>query len=329
MEKRGQSGNVLLILIFGLFLACAGGAYFFWSGGSSAKVGHNQKAAYDEAVSRLEQAMADSKSLDNSLGRNSSSFSCLFTANADCKNQGGTFLLYPAGEKGQPVSQMASDSGLTVEGAACKGYPSENCPVHVETTWQPVCAPNNCENTRSLRVTGKVTFHGSAGETPLEWSRQETYNPVVQLSQAVTCERGGGVWYNTECLTPAQVSERQLASSDGRRGARDGARHEAVQPAAALPTPAEAQVPQRFQCPDKIVVQDQVYPIQQISEDRAQVSVQAMSCPAEGVFDVFIFQCAAKSDPTFPGEGQWIQVEAVMAPACDASGHSLGENIRF
>jgi hypothetical protein len=80
-------------------------------------------------------------------------------------------------------------------------------------------------------------------------------------------------------------------------------------------------VPQAiYECPNQIVVQGQYFPVQFLAADRGQVSVPAMSCQSPGYYDVFVFQCAAKNPPTFPNEGQWIQVEAVMAPACGQGG---------
>lgn len=72
------------------------------------------------------------------------------------------------------------------------------------------------------------------------------------------------------------------------------------------------------------MVQGQYYPVQFVAADRGQVSVPAMSCHLPGAIDVFVFQCAQRSPASFHGEGQWIQVEAAMAPACDANGNPTG-----
>lgn len=330
MVPRGQTGNVTLFLILGLFLlGLGGGIYFIFSPGAvdeTNRLAKDARAAYDEAVARLDKALNDPRSFDASLEHNAANFSCLFSGDGNCRNKGGTFLLFEAGGANHPLSQLANDAGTDANGSPCRGFPSRECPLRVETVWEPVCAGTTCEATRSARVKAKVTLSPIyGGEAPLEWKRDALFSPQIQLSQAAQCARNGGEWAGTECLTPAQVAERRIASSGGGRA--EPAPAEAPPPPAEIPQPV---APPVYECPNQIVVQGQYYPVQFLAADRGQVTVQAMSCPASGAVDVFVFQCSAKNPASFPNEGQWIQVEAVMAPACDSEGRPAGNlPVRF
>jgi|GEM_PF-6264159 len=330
MGTRGQSGNVILLLLLGLFvLGVVGGGIFLLSPskvGMENRTAEEARAAYDEAVASLDRALKDPRNVQDSLERNHSSFDCLFRSDGDCRGKGGAFLLYDVSQMKRPLSNLARDSGVDSLGRACKGFPSAACPLQVETVWEPVCSGPRCENTQSIKVKAKVTLAPILeNQVPLEWTRESTFTPQIALSGAASCERGGGVWANTECLTATQAAERQIASSP--KGKPDAITGPA--PDAREERPADPQMPPQYECPNQIVVQGQYYPVQWLTADRGQVSVPAMSCPAAGLTDVFVFQCAAKNPATFPNEGQWIQVEAVMSPPCDEQGNPVGGAGRY
>jgi hypothetical protein len=324
MGIRGQSGNIAVLLLLGLFLlGLAGGGLYLLrpsQADDSDRAAKNARLVYDEAVDSLTKALADSRSLEVSLDRNVD-FQCLYSNDGSCQGKGGPFLLYDASQASHPLSHLARDAGLDPFGVVCKGYPSKECPLRVETLWEPVCGGPRCEGTKSLRVKAKVVLTPMVENgTPMIWSKDGQFTPQIQLSQAAVCARGGGQWASTECLTPSQAAERRIASPPR-------------EPASPTPPPMpenpnlraqqEMPVPQQpviYECPNQIVVQGQYYPVQFLSADRGQVSVPAMSCPGAGYLDVFVFQCAAKNPASFPNEGQWIQVEAVMAPPCGAQG---------
>lgn len=336
MEKRGlrgQSGNVILLLMLGLFLlGVVGGGIFLLSPSESDRgnrAAEEARVAYDEAVAALDRALNDPRNLQDSLDRNHSSFACLFQGNGECAGKGGAFLLFDASQARHPISHLDRAGGVDAQGSPCKGFPSVSCPLHVETVWEPVCAGARCENTKSIRVRAKVTLAPLIDKAvPTEWAREAMFTPKIELSAAASCERGGGVWAQTECITPTQDAERRLAGGAGARG---------EQPAPVQPEPPrEERVPEPvqapvYECPPQIVVQGQFYNVQWLSQDRAQVAVPAMSCQVGNQQDVFVFQCAAKSGVRNPAsnEGQWIQVEAVMAPPCDATGRPIGDGQRY
>jgi hypothetical protein len=204
----------------------------------------------------------------------------------------------------------------------------------VETDWEPVCNGVHCESTRSARVKGVVTLAPIySGETQQQWTKEAMFTPQIQLSAASQCERDGRIWTGSECLTSSQVADRRMPANSRQDVPPQQPSDAQQQPAAEQAPPAQPPQPvpqQQVECPAQIVVQGQFYPVQYISADRAQVAVPAMSCPVQGAVDVFVFQCTAKNPPTFPGEGQWIQVEAVMAPPCDSNGNPAGNQpVRF
>lgn len=314
MVFRNQKGSfaIFLLLALGAF-ALVGGVYFFATKSSRPDtVAARPEEMFDRLREEAEKALSSPEAVNASLPRNTNAFSCLYSARGDCTGRGGFFLLYESAEpSAQALSQLGNDSGITAEGTGCRGYPSTQCPLRVEAKWEPVCAAGRCEGTKSMNVKVKVTFNGG-GKAPLDWEKSEFFTPIVQLSQNVTCERGGGVWANTECLTPEQAAQRNLASARSPRV--NGRDFEAAQAdAAANAVPITPENPDQYVCPNQIVVQGIYYPVDFISAGRGQVKVPAMNgCPAE---DTFVFQCNRKEPSTFEGEGQWIQTEAVMAGA--------------
>ncbi len=339
MDKRGQSGNVILLLMAGLFLlSLVGGGIFLLSPSESDRgnrAAEEARVAYDEAVAALDRALKDSRNVQDSLERNHSSFACLFESTGECAGKGGGFLLYDASQSKRPLSHLERSAGVDSFGAPCRGFPSSACPLRVETDWEPVCAGARCENTKSIRVKAKVTLAPMVEKaSPLVWTKEALFTPQIALSAAARCERGGGVWAQTECLTPSQVAERQsgerrLAGNQPPQIKSPGGGEEPDPREARAPDPVERPI---YECPAQIVVQGQYYPVLWLSQDRGQVTVPAMSCQVGNQQDVFVFQCTAKQGADrlpASNEGQWIQVEAVMAPPCDSTGRPLGEGNRF
>jgi hypothetical protein len=318
--KRGlQSGNGTLLVIFGLFaLGLAGGIYCVFStvGADPSATAKNSRAAYDAAVASLDKALQNPASVQASLDRNPS-FSCFFSNDGNCKSQGGAFLLFETATSAHSLSQLANDAGVDELGMPCNGFPSKECPLRVETAWVPVCAGDRCESTHSLTVKAKVTLAPiNPGEAPIEWTKDAMFTPQILLSRSTECARQAMEWTGSECLTPSQIAERRLASPTVAR------LEQAQPPIDQRDTTVTTISPAVYECPQQIVVQGQYYPVQFIAADRGQITIPSMSCPQPGMQDVFVFQCSVKNPAAFPNEGQWIQVEAVMAPACDGGANA-------
>lgn len=320
VSLRGQSGFSAVMLL--LLICVLGGAGYFFFGPRSASTSAelSDRALFDQAVTSLERALTDPQSISASLDRNAA-FQCLFSATGSCTGQGGAFLFYESRQTSRPLSQLARTEGIAPDGNVCRSYPSKACPLRVETTWEPVCGGANCEATRSFHVHAKVTLLGEDGAAPLEWSRETMLSPEIQLSQAVQCARGGGTWSGTECRSGGEAERRIASPEDGR--SRDELESEAALQAVRAAEEHQQGPAQAFECPNTIVVQGQYYPVQFLQADRAQVSVPAMSCPQPGHYDTFVFQCARKTPASFPTEGQWIQVEAVLDPPCGEGGQPV------
>ena len=319
-----------MLFTFGVvFLAVLGAFYFVFvssSGKNERAPASNPRDQFDELRKRVEKALSTPEAINASIERNPNPFACLLTTIGDCTGKGGTFLFYEtADSSGQPISQLATDAGTDGEGIGCMGFPSESCPFRVEAIWTPVCAPGKCEKTKSLKAKAKVTYiQAGVKDAPIEWEKEEFFTPNLKLSRAVQCERNGGTWALTECLSGDQMAARNIAPT--KSGINGGLLDQGFMRHQAQPQEPEQQPQEEYICPDTIVVQGQYYTLEQLAAGRAQVRVPAINgCPAE---DTFVFQCVAKNPPQFVGEGQWVQVEAVMAPNCEINGSPIGEEIR-
>jgi hypothetical protein len=114
------------------------------------------------------------------------------------------------------------------------------------------------------------------------------------------------VWAVTQCISHTQAdAQRQVASGTAREPSNPRI----------LNMEAQVETPPEVQCPPEIEIQGIAYPVEMLGPNRGQVRAPAMNgCPAE---DVFVFQCQAHSADD--RDGQWIQVEAHMAPNCNAA----------
>lgn len=314
MESQKGSFTVILACLLG-FVAVVGGIYFIYGGGPhDGGAGQNLQAAFEEWKSRVEEAMGQPSTLSASVERNPNAFACLTTATAECRGKGGLFLLYKGA---QPLSQLMFDAGVTASGEACRGFPSPACPLRVEANWTPVCNGSYCENTKSARVLVRVLLDEGRGGAQ-EWKKEGLFTPSVTLSQAVACERGGGVWAG-ECLTHEQAAQRQIASRTGGdldlvAEEREQSERERQETPSALP---------EVTCPDMLTIQGQEYPLEFVGPARAVARTPAMNgCPGE---DIFTFQCQSRGPEE--REGMWVQVESQMAPLCDEQGQALNEAV--
>jgi len=311
MNSRGSTA-LAITLALGL-VAFVGGVYFIYSGGSSEPAAPNNAQAFEDLKIRVNGALDQPAVVNATVERNFNSFGCFYTADANCGGKGGLFQLYDGAQKNSPIlSHLSRDAGFTAAGEACRGFPSVQCPLRVEAFWHPVCREGGpCEGTRSARVKVKVMLNANQPD-PQDWVREELFTPQIRLSQSVTCERGGGVWAVTECITPGEASQRQIASGSGASAEMPG---NLDQPVAVTPD---------VSCPNDIQIQGEYFPIEHLGPARARVRMPAMNgCPDE---DVFVFQCQARRPDD--REGQWIQVEAQMANACDNQGVPLAEPTR-
>ena len=325
---RNQAGSFGLLLLLGVgAMLLIGGAYFIFRTTFTTEVKvADPRLTFEELKARVTHVMNAPAIVNASVDRNPNAFSCLFQSDGKCLNQGGLFLLYEdAKARSAALSQLMRGTGLTAEGLGCSNFPSAACPLRVEARWKPVCGGAHCENTRSFHLEASVVLQADAAAQPERWGQIKMYNPELKLSQAVTCERGGGVWAETRCMTPGEAATyRQVASGSAPV---QGYASEGEGP---VGVPEEELI-----CPDHINIQGSLYTLERMSPDpaaaggratglRGQVRVAAMNgCPA---YDTFTFQCQMKNPAQFAGEGQWIQVEAQMAPGCDAEEMVEGES---
>ncbi len=317
---RNQAGSIFLSVSLLLGLAVVAGLFFFFSRGSENSAVVDSRSGFQELKTRVEQAMENPAAVNTSLERNPNAFACLYSSIADCRNSGGLFVLYEGtGSSAEALSQLMKAWGVTPDGAGCKNFPSVECPLRVEAAWEPVCSPNGpCENTRSGRMKVRVSLSDgvSAGD---EWYKEKLFTPTIKVTQSVSCERAGNVWTGLECLSPDQAAQRQIASGSS---SPTPATVPPILPAEKNPWEVDgAQVPE-VTCSDQLEIQGQFYVLEYIGPNRAFTRVPAINnCP--GAMDVFVFQCQLKTPED--REGQWVQVEAQMAPNCDEFGNPMGQ----
>jgi hypothetical protein len=338
---RNENGNFSLFAVIGLaLLALAGGAYWAFSPGrASGPTGHDPMATFEELKMRLQQTMNNQMAVSASVDRNPNSFSCLFQTSGNCQGRGGLFLLYEDGRpNAQALSQLIRGAGFSADGLGCTNFPSEACPIRVEASWKPVCGGSYCENTRSFQLHASVTLQTAPGAQPTRWDQERMFTPELKLSAAVNCERGGGAWTGTNCLSHSEAMARGVAS----RPEGNADQHGYAEPAL---NGAPGVVPEdELICPDTINIQGQLYTLERLPvggspEDaeqgrrvggiRGQVRTPAMNgCPDS---DTFTFQCQQKVPAQFEGEGQWVQVEAQTAPNCheDQIINEMGESTGY
>lgn len=297
---------------------------WFSSGSDSSAKSQDPKVVFEELKKQASEAMKSPRAIDASLERNPNSFACLFSADGVCAGRGGSFQFFED-ISAQPISQLMRDMGTNPSRIGCKGFPSVACPLRVEAIWIPVCADNRCENTKSFKVKMKVIYNAGLPGEAEEWSQEDLYSPPIKITEGIACARGGGVWAGTECLSPAQASERNIASNQNNgviapNGMNESQiRQEEVQMGGAGGGPEPT-------CPNQIQLQSQYWSLEMLSPGRGQVRMPAVNgCPAE---DYFTFQCMPKVPAEFEGEGQWIQVEASMAPTCDSAGNPIDPVLR-
>jgi hypothetical protein len=301
-----QRGSMMLLVAFLLAIALgAGGIYVIYSTTGSAEAPVTAEAQYENIRQRVEHALKDATALNYSVQKNSNSFSCLSSADSNCKGAGGYFLLFENADS--PVSQLGKRGGLRADGAGCDSYPSFECPIRVEAKWEPICQSPYCEGTRSGRIKVKVSLHAEGA--PQHWEKETRFNPQVELSQAVLCARDGKVWALSECLSHEEIAQRKLAS-----GTQNPRAMQLAAPTAGIGQGQVVMPEEEVVCPSSLPIQGEYLPLEPISVNRARARYPAVNgCP--GAEDIFTFQC----QPLEPNarDGQWVQVEAQMAPGCD------------
>lgn len=333
MQLRSQKGSFFVIIIGALFLlSFVGGAFYLLStnqkSDSKAGASHDPKKVFEELRAQVEHSLDDPLAMEMSMQRNSNHFSCMFTSRGGCAGKGGGFLLFPdANPQSQPLSQLVKGQGLNIDGLGCQGFPSEDCAFRVTSSWAPVCAPGDCLNTNSFRVNVAVVFEDP--KNPLKWEKEALVQPNLRLTESVQCERSGRAWTGTTCVENGG-GNRVIASDSDRPDAnlRSDAmdRNGPVRESQEMPEGFQKPQEDPYICPDNMTIQGKVYTLEMMGPNNSQVRVPAINgCPAE---DIFKFNCAAKNPPSFAGEGQWIQIEAEMAPNCDDRGAPTGEPIR-
>jgi len=322
---KNQSGSAVLWIALGLLVFLGGWVGIYFGAHSTDEPAISAKDRYQEMIRELDTTLSNQDSLQSSVGKNSNSFSCLFSASGNCRGSGGKFLLYTGSEAASlPLSHLSKGMGLTASGDSCKAFPSELCPLRVEAAWVPICSNSYCERTNQAKVFVRALLF-EQGKNLVKWEKNATFYPRIVLSEANQCARDAKVWTGVECISTDQA--RSLASKEETlTSASDSSANPGRTSQGEGVTNAEPE--KEVVCPSSLVIQGENFPVQMISVNRGRVSAPAMNgCPAE---DIFMFQCQANQDDD--REGQWIQIEAQMAPNCEGDlnnvSHSQSNQLR-
>lgn len=320
----GNKGNItiLVCITFSLLFLGAASYWLFSSNEKSAK-NSDPELIFNGIKNRISEAINRTQTLDLSMEKNPNSFNCMLEGKADCAGKGGTFLLYEDSSS-VALSQLANDGGLNWDGTVCRGFPSEHCPFRVESSWSPICKANTCEGTQNFHMKVAVFYNDGKTASPLVWKTEKLQTPNLKLSQAVACEREGHVWAQTECISPEQATQRNIASKPSVVGPEGMDEQRLREEEAQMSSVAPVSEPV---CPDQIFLHEQYWNLERIDGGRAQAYLpSANGCP--NAQDLVTFQCSPKIPASFPGEGQWLQLQIVMAPQCDAGGNPIDPNTR-
>lgn len=296
------------------------GAFFFFYGKGSDT---NRTIASIDSVSvveglkqRIQDAMNNQAAVNYTAERNPNAFACMSSANGDCSGRSGLILLFETPKATDSLSQMQVGQGLALDTLGCTGFPSQDCPIRIETTWTPVCAPGRCENTKSFKLRAKLSFQAGVEATPADWFYEKMLTPSLIISAAVQCQREGGTYTGLTC-------KRGSAREEAPRTIEASSVNSNVDSGLAPPVPPEpaTSVPvAQFACPSTITINGQPWPVD-TSIATAQLTVPTSAgCNGQGV-DVFDFQCVEKSPAAFDGEGMWTQTRAAIAPSCGTDGN--------
>jgi len=320
-----QRGSFALIMVFSClgFLALGGLVYYISTTFSPSNQAQTKdpKEFFQSYKTRVENALQSQDAIQVSIDRNPNQFGCFYSNSGSCRGKGGSFLLFEIQNNGEnALSHLIKNTGLSLEETSCNPFPSKECPFRIEAKWQPVCGGQACENTKSMKVFVSLRFDDGVS-APMQWSTDKFLEPRIILSASASCARQGGIYNGNDCLTGSAV-ERIPASDPRDNGAHgnEDIRNERSRDQQEIPQQAET-----FICPETIVVQGMETIPYIDAMGKARVEVPASNaCP--NAFDTFIFQCGPVNPQTYANEGQWVQTEAILAPACDDRGFPVDQN---
>lgn len=317
-----QRGSFSLILLFSCigFLALGGFAYYFSHSTSeetqSPALALDAPRLFQEYRARIEQALNDPSAIQVTLNRNPNQFACLFSNTGSCQNMGGNFLLFEVKAAQEiPLSQIIRGSGLDLSSTLCSTFPSVNCPFQITAKWTPVCGGNACDNTKSMHVRVDLVLNDGQSSAQ-KWNIERFIEPRISLTATASCARQGGVQRGDQCLSKDAAERVPASSPTDRVNARAGQETHI--------DPYSEQGQNAFTCPDRIMIQGQEEYAVIDSLGHARVEIPASNgCP--NAVDAFIFKCSpvGQPDQTVSRDGQWVQIEAILAPVCEEQSRML------
>lgn len=323
-SENGSTATVLLVLI-----AVVGGitlAVYFYSGNSSNRSVESEAtnlAKLEDLKKSLKMLVQDPMAMGKTIERNYNRFTCMFSDLGNCKyEKGSNFLLYD--HDAFVLSQLQPQFGMTFAGDACEGFPSEECPIHVTTSWKPDCDSIACEPTENIHVSIELLYDAGSND-PDQWLHTAKVRPILKLSAKATCLREGKRYLGGQCFRSEEdfVADSRDSREYDRRGAslaadsdrdRSSTRERKnlnIEPA---------------QCPDTVEVLGELYAVDDVRPDgKTDIKIDsAQGCIAP---DTYVFRCVQSKSTRVerdgaPTEGTWVQVDSIIAQ-CDDQGRPI------
>lgn len=319
-----QRGSVKIWLAITVVAGAAIWAVFRFTGEDRSPASRN--LGPEQVVENLRSqvlAAADSTAVVNfTVARNGAQFGCLYTADSQCRGQGGLFQLFEGTSPASPVlTQVVQGRGFTHDLRPCSDFPSLGCPLRAESRWEPICGNSSCDGVRNVKFLLTVTWFDGAAASH-QTRDEKIVTPRIELSASAQCAREGGVFDGAGCVKGGR--ERNVASVERREGSAAGAEARSDRITMGSEADDGRGVDPRdfpYRCPEAVVVQGQDVAVEWLAPGKAKVRTPALNnCPA---WDEFLFSCVPMSPPTPDNLGQWVQTGSSMAPPCDEYGNPL------
>ncbi len=154
----------------------------------------------EELKDEVRAAIDSPVMLQASIRRNANRFACLSDGGSVCRKKGGQFILYRTVEEAgiEPISQIPESRGVSLAKSGCNTFPSQECPIRVETTWRVDGNLKGCSNQRKLWLVARIVLN--TGTLFLDWKEDYKKSVKVQLNARALCKCQGKRYANGECM---------------------------------------------------------------------------------------------------------------------------------
>lgn len=247
-------------------------------------------------------------SIQASLRRNANRFACLSDGGDACAKKGGQFILYNKAEDtgSEPVSQIPPSRGINLERAGCHDFPSESCPLRVETTWRVNGAAKGCANTRSLEFAARIVLNN--GSLFMDWKETFERDVKVRLSKRALCRCQGKKYANGDCVSPSATNQLAQFPRDDRDDRDEREREDNRALASTEP-----------ECSEEVSFRGESYPVSDVNDlgiGYIELEAETPDCVTA---DTFRFRCV-KQGKGKARKASWVYLGVTRGSCSNAAG---------